>query len=217
MKSKIDRFIDQLAAINLENVFNPYADKCDVHDLADGPGRRRSNLRNALRSAVDGSTESVWMARDLGYRGGRRTGLALTDEAHLPDFSAFNKNILIRKATKGPIVAERTAKVIWNVLGRMSDPVFLWNVFPFHPHLPGNPMSNRCHTALELKACDHIFNEMLDIVRPYKIIAIGANAHTSLRKKGIHGVCVRHPSYGGQNIFINQIERVYSIKNQLRI
>lgn len=211
MKSKINRFIDHLIAIDLENVFNPYVDQCVIHDLADGAQRRRSNLINSLESAVKNNTDSIWIARDLGYRGGRRTGLALTDEAHLADFSALHKNINIQKATKGPVVAERTATVIWNMLGRISDPVFLWNVFPFHPHLPNDPMSNRCHTSKELKACDHIFNEMLDIVRPSKVIAIGSNAHTSLVKNGIDGLCVRHPSYGGQNIFIEQIERIYGL------
>jgi len=34
-------------------------------------------------------SNTIWMGRDLGYRGGRRTGLALTDEAHLPLFSRF--------------------------------------------------------------------------------------------------------------------------------
>ena len=211
MKPKIDRFVNKLVDINLENVFNPYIDKCGFHDLADGPVRRTRNLRNALRSAIDNNSESVWIARDLGYRGGRRTGLALTDEAHLPNFSALHKDIKVRKATKGPVVAERTATVIWKMLDRISDPVFLWNVFPFHPHLPGDPMSNRCHTSKELAHCDHLFNEMLELVRPKKIIAIGANAHASLKKKGVDGLSVRHPSYGGQNIFINQIEQAYGI------
>jgi uracil-DNA glycosylase len=211
MRSRIDRFVDNLVSIDLENVFNPYADKCEIHDLADGPGRRKRNLKNALRSAVENNTDSVWIARDLGYRGGRRTGLALTDEAHLANFSALHKNIRIQKATKGPVVSERTATVIWNMLGRISDPVFLWNVFPFHPHLANDPMSNRCHTSKELKACDHIFHDMLEIVRPSKVIAIGSNAHTSLEKKGIDGLCVRHPSYGGQNTFIDQIERAYGL------
>jgi hypothetical protein len=34
----------------------------------------------------------MWFGRDLGYRGGRCTGLAFTDEAHLPALRLTFKN-----------------------------------------------------------------------------------------------------------------------------
>ena len=43
-------------------------------------------------------------------------------------------------------VAERTATVTWQVLRHLRRPVFLWNVFPLHPHASGGPLPNRCHS-----------------------------------------------------------------------
>ena len=108
-------FVDALAAIHLEDVFNPYSDRCQLHDRADAPQRRRANLLAVVKAAAEDGIDSVWIARDLGYRGGRRTGLPLTDEIHLQTFSDFYGGLTLSRATKGPPVAERTAAIIWKV------------------------------------------------------------------------------------------------------
>ena len=76
-------FVSRLADVELPNVFNPYQDVCRAHDEPDAPSKRRANLTTALAAALELDVRTIWIARDLGYRGGRRTGLALTDEAHL--------------------------------------------------------------------------------------------------------------------------------------
>ena len=73
-------FVEALTAIHLDDVFNPYSDRCTLHDRADAPQRRRANLLAVVEAAAEDGIDSVWIARDLGYRGGRRTGLPLTDE-----------------------------------------------------------------------------------------------------------------------------------------
>lgn len=134
-------FVDALADIRLPNVFNPYADRCKVHDRSDAPRRRRENLRAMLQASINGGVETVWIARDLGYRGGRRTGVPLTDEVHLEAASKSFGAVTFSRATTGPAVAERTAAVVWGVIARIGRPVFLWNVFPLHPHSPGDHFS----------------------------------------------------------------------------
>ena len=69
-------------------------------------------------------SNSIWIARDLGYRGGRRTGLALTDDVHI---SAHAKrwDVSVERPTKGAPIAERTAAVIATVLQEIDAPVFL--------------------------------------------------------------------------------------------
>ena len=204
-------FVDALAEVRLEHVFNPYADFCALHDETDAATRRRCNLELSLAAAIRLEVDTIWIARDLGYRGGRRTGLALTDEAHLDAYSALFHGLPVRKATKGPAVGERTANTIWRMLSRLTQPVFLWNVFPLHPHEPDDPMSNRCHTARERDTCSTFLHTVIEMLQPRQILAIGGDAHKAVANMGIDSVQVRHPSYGGQNVFISQIEEVYDL------
>ena len=83
MNVRAKAFTEALSRVHLDNVFNPYADVCELHDRPDAAARRRQNLELSLSRALELNVRTMWIARDLGYRGGRRTGLALTDEMHL--------------------------------------------------------------------------------------------------------------------------------------
>ncbi len=209
--SQIEKFVNDLAAVDMPNIFNPYVDVCAEHDLANADRVRRQNLTNALEAALDLNVRTLWIARDLGYRGGRRTGLALTDETHLAAHSKLLGGIEIERATRGPAIAERTATVIWRMLTRISEPVFLWNVFPFHPHEPNEPMTNRCHTRSEHRATEWVLNSLIGIIRPEHIYTIGGDARRGLDKMGIETISFRHPSYGGQTQFISEVETAYGL------
>lgn len=211
MSAAVDTFVQALSSVTLEHVFNPYAERCPLHDRRDAPARRQQNLALSLETAIELKVRTIWIARDLGYRGGRRTGLALTDEVHLDSYSSLFQGLRVAKATKGPAVGERTASVIWQMLLRLGEPVFLWNVFPLHPHEPDDPMSNRCHTRRERETCARFLHEVLDLLQPETVIAIGGDAHRAVDALGIHALQVRHPSYGGQNTFIAQIEAAYDL------
>lgn len=211
MSTAVDSFVRALSGIALENVFNPYTDRCPLHDRGDAPRRRHQNLAMSLETAIDLKVRTIWIARDLGYRGGRRTGLALTDEVHLDTYSTLFRGMPVAKATKGPAIGERTATVIWQMLQRITEPVFLWNVFPLHPHEPGIPMSNRCHTRRERQVCARFLHEIMELLQPETVIAIGGDAHRAVDELGINSIQVRHPSYGGQNTFISQIEDAYAL------
>ena len=106
-------FVNALSELKLDNVFNPYADKCPVHDRSDAVSARRRNLRGYLKAAAEIGVDTIWMGRDLGYRGGRRTGLALTDEYHLSEMTQRYPGSDFKQATVGPALAERTASEIW--------------------------------------------------------------------------------------------------------
>jgi hypothetical protein len=209
----IDDFIRRIAGLKFEAVFNPYADSCDWHDRTNAAAIRRRNLKTVLGAAVVSGVDSIWIARDLGYRGGRRTGLALTDDVHLAAHAALFGAPLLPRATKGPPIRERTAAVIWTVIKKLQRPIFLWNVFPLHPHAPDDPMSNRCHTREEREACKPLLTWLLEALRPKSVVAIGRDAHVALSGLGIAASPVRHPSYGGQAEFLSGIHRIYGLPN----
>ncbi|MCE0924104.1 hypothetical protein LU673_29495 [Pseudomonas alloputida] len=48
-------FVNALSELKLDNVFNPYADTCPVHDRADAVASRRRNLRGYLKAAAVGA------------------------------------------------------------------------------------------------------------------------------------------------------------------
>ncbi|MBX9665042.1 MAG: hypothetical protein K5Q19_17080, partial [Novosphingobium sp.] len=79
------QFVSELSAIRFPNAFNPYSDACPVHDVPDAPAMRSAILTQILEAAEAASVDAIWVGRDLGFRGGRRTGMALTDDVHFHD------------------------------------------------------------------------------------------------------------------------------------
>lgn len=207
-------FVRALADIRLASVFNPYADVCEVHDRPNAAAVRRRGLRGYLEAALNLGIDTIWMGRDLGYRGGRRTGLALTDEQHLAVFCTVYPGTDASKATVGPIVAERTAAEIWSVLARVDLPPLLWNVFPFHPHEPGDAFTNRRFTRGELAAVDELNRELIGWLGIRRIVAIGQDAASYAERFGVEVNCVRHPSYGGITDFRNGMAALYGLPDR---
>lgn len=210
-KNWVSQFVKDLADLRFENAFNPYSDHCGMHDAARGAAIRRQNLRIVIEAALSRRGASLWVARDLGYRGGRRTGLPLTDEAHLSVCASIMRSRPLLRATIGPLVAERTAAVVWRTLQAIGQPVMLWNVFPLHPHGAGDPMSNRCHSRLERESCQPLLRRLLEALAPQRVVAIGRDAEAAMAEMNVASTTVRHPSYGGQHEFLDGLEKLYGV------
>jgi len=206
------KFVEALGALQFEDTFNPYSHRCMVHDVERAPRFRSEALRAMLDAAARCDVDSLWIGRDLGYRGGRRTGLALTDDIHL-DLHAARWGVKIKRPTTGRAVAERTAAVIWSVLAQIEVPIFLWNVFPLHPHDAADPFSNRTHNARERRAGEEVLCELIRLLRPRRLIAIGNDAAAVAQRLADDRevLQVRHPSYGGQTTFLRQVHELYHL------
>lgn len=208
----VDDFVDELSSISLPNVFNPYRDVCILSDHPASPSLRRQNLTLLLNAVLRHETLSLWLGRDLGYRGGRRTGIALTDEFHLGVLEhTFSVYGIVKATLDDRPVKERTATEVWKLLIAINQPVLLWNAFPFHPFEEDDPLSNRRHTTREFAACRHILITLLEWLKPTTVIALGADAEAAVLAVGYRCRRVRHPSYGGQNDFARQIREIYSV------
>ena len=204
--------VQQVCDLNLQNTFNPYSNRCELHDLEDAPTLRATALFEMLQKAQGAELDSMWIGRDLGYRGGRRTGLAFTDDVHVKAH-AKRWSLSLQRPTKGEVVAERTATIVWRVLSSVDATVFLWNVFPLHPHEPENPFSNRPHNSRERETGEEILAQLVQLLRPSKLVAVGNDAertaHRVARKEMVKKV--QHPSYGGQPTFLRQMAQLYGL------
>ena len=210
------RFVASLQHLAFDHVFNPYADRCPVSDLEDAPRIRSELLGKMIEAASARALDALWIGRDFSYRGGRRTGLAFTDDAYL-DEHAGRWGLNVRRPVHGSMVKERSAGAVWNLLSRIESNVFLWNVFPMHPHEPGNPFSNRAHSALERNAGRMLLEHLVLLLNPSTIIAIGNDAERTVRGLGdsvasIRTAKVRHPSYGGQVEFRAGMRTLYGVR-----
>lgn len=214
---RLHPFVDAVAAMRFDNCFNPYVDRCEIHDHYDAPSRRAAALSVMVERAAREPIDAIWVGRDLGYRGGRRTGLALTDDIHI-ERHARRWNFVAERPTIGAAVAERTAAVIWRMLGQIDARIFLWNVFPLHPHESHEPFTNRQHNARERRAGEELLQALIVLLRPARIIAIGNDAAVAANRIAatVPVICVRHPSYGGQTQFLRQIADLYDTAPQTR-
>ena len=200
-------FIARLADIKGPNIFNPYRHRCPEFDRPDAVETRSANLRSLLAAAAEQGIEAIWFGQELGHRGGRRTGIALSDETRLDAWGELFC-VELRRATIGPAVSELTAGHVARVLASMSGRRVLgWNAFPLHAHHPGKPFSNRGHTRQEAAATAPFAQELISRLEPRNLIALGQKAAATLQvlDPGLPITMVRHPSFGGAGAFVAQI------------
>lgn len=205
-------FVSMVRELSFPNTFNPYVERCRQYDKPEAPAIRASVLLDVLQAASEVDIDAIWVARDLGYRGGRRTGLALTDDFW---FSAHTKRwgVDVDRPTSGPVVRERTASVVWKMLDQIEDNIFLWNLFPLHPFPEDDTYRNRAHSAIERAAGIKLLLLLISMLRPRRILAIGKDSERALNNERIEVDVwdVRHPAYGGEALFREKISSLYEI------
>ena len=205
-------FVSMVRELRFPNTFNPYVERCKQYDKLEAPAIRASLLLAVLQAASEVDIDAIWVARDLGHRGGRRTGLALTDDFW---FSAHTKRwgVDVDRPTLGPVVRERTANVVWEMLEQIEENIFLWNLFPLHPFPEDNTYKNRAHSAIERAAGIKLLLLLVSMLRPRRIVAIGKDSERALKTERIEVDLwdVRHPSYGGETLFRQKIASLYGI------
>jgi uracil-DNA glycosylase len=179
---------------NGHTVANPYG-----HEL------QRGNLRAYFEALIRWPyTGDLLVGEAPGYAGCALTGMPFTSEAIIQSsrhpFICRLRPLLRTAGTQ----SEQTATIIWNYLSeRPAVPAF-WNIFPFHPHKPGNPGSNRTPTAEEAQFGHGILNRVAEILAPKRILAIGKLPYNTLLrfKHPLLKGYIRHPAHGGKAGFI---------------
>lgn len=188
----------------LSHAFNPYTEWNPALEASDAPRIRLANLARYLREREGARIALIGEAP--GYRGCRFTGIPFTCETQLRALG----NTRYRTTSPRGDYDERSARDVWRAIGARDDVIF-WNAFPWHPHRPDQPLSNRQPSATELRAGCFALKLFLEWKRPERIIAIGRAAERALRMVGAEAVYVRHPSHGGRRDFESAIHSLIEL------
>jgi uracil-DNA glycosylase len=163
---RVETFVSDLAAARIGATFNFYRD-----------GEHARLRRERLASYLEERRRArlLLVGEAAGYRGARVSGVPFTSERQL----------------SGRPPGEASATIVHRVLAELGlgDDVLLWNVVPTHPHLAGQPTSNRAPTRAETEAGMRFVRELAS---GRTVIAIGRVA-----QRALGGPYVRHPSHGG--------------------
>lgn len=214
---RFDGLINNLAGVEL------FGRACNQFSRIDGDtlenAVRRRNLRLYLNQLDAIGPRMLLIGEAVSYRGGRLSGIAFVSETiMLRGVDTRSGRVLgaengFRKATPGPKLAtEASATMVWETIAELDPLPLLWNAFPFHPFLPGNPLSNRAPSAAELLIGERFIARLMRLFDFQTVVAIGNSASLSLQRMDIDHVKVRHPSQGGKNLFVDGMARLSQSK-----
>lgn len=198
---QLDGFIQRLARCEVPpNAHNQYAGR------SRGAATRRENLALYLAQMRRRRPTTLLVGEAPSHRGCRLTGIPFMSETLMlrgvEPAGLFGAERNYRKATSGgKLSTEASATIVWGTIATIEPTPLLWNAFPFHPHQPGEPRSNRTPTTAELRIGQEFLVELISLFEVTTVVAVGNRARDSLSLLAIEHTRVRHPSMGGKRDF----------------
>ncbi len=208
----IAAFVDDLAAVDSgERAYNHYAPTNTDNAL------RRANLALYLQHMAARQPDTILIAEAPGYRGCRLTGIPMTSRRVMLEGVAKLAMFGEARGYRNPqdegferIYNEQSATILWSTLAEIRAVPFIWSTFPFHPHQPQKPLSNRRPTKSEITLGIPFIERLLAMYRFSRVVAVGNVADETLRKLGIAVTAkVRHPAQGGKNDFVAGLKALF--------
>ncbi len=169
---------------------------------------RRMNLRRYLLKMLGLRPEILLVGEAPGYKGCGITGIPFTSERVLATNSFFCGQGFECLNPTDKLASEISATIVWGVMDTCREKPLLWNMYPFHPHRPGNRQSNRTPGREELKSGVEYLQKLLRIFPVKKIIALGRKAESMLLELDLSPVYVRHPANAGKRQFEKGIKSI---------
>ncbi len=208
---------DLTAAPVPPDAFNPYS-AAAAGDTARNNATRRENLRLYLLEMAHrfaaGAPRVLLLAEAPGYRGCRLTGVPVTSRLLLvgiPELGLFGAAQGYQQTDDAgfeDVRGEQTATILWGTLAGLGVAPLIWNTYPFHPHKPGEPRSNRAPRSSEIAQGMDFARLLLALYEPAQIIAVGNTAAHALAALQLPHDKVRHPAQGGKRDFVTGLGRL---------
>lgn len=187
-----------------EDLFNPYSTSNSALDVPNAHLIRRANLTSYICDRREPPSVLILMEAP-GPWGCRFTGVPITSEQQLLDPSFPLKGSQTSLGAEPH--KEYSASIYWKTLLPFYRHIFTWNTVPFHPYKMGAPLSIRTPRTSEIDRFVGLLGQIVDVLSPQSVIAVGRKAESALKKVGCEAVYVRHPSQGGATLFAQGITK----------
>jgi hypothetical protein len=210
----VDSFIDYLSKLETPDSMslNMYYGNSKEAEV------RRENLRFYLNEMKRIDPKYIFIGEAPGRWGCFLTGIPFTDENTMvnnPFFKGECKMISEIIPHK-----ETSASIIWECLNKIPIDKYplMWNIYPFHPsnvdftHHTPEGRGNRKPNGKECNLGKETLKELLELYKIEQFYAIGCKSRDMLRSKYNNIEYLRHPSFGGANIFRERFYNIYNIK-----
>ncbi|MDE2750130.1 MAG: uracil-DNA glycosylase [Chloroflexota bacterium] len=213
INSQIDDLIHDLSNADLPpDAFNQYRPGDENNAV------RRANLRLYLKTMKAREPAALLLMEAPGYRGCRLTGVPVTSRKVMlegaPALDIFGLEAGFRDVADAGferVYGEQSATIVWHTLSSLKALPMIWNTFPFHPHQPGRPLSNRRPRPAEIVLGVEFLRQILAMWDFEQLIAVGNVAYETLEVLRLDARKVRHPAHGGKREFVAGLSALLSI------
>ncbi len=181
-------------------MFNPWRE-ADPLDAARGAPQQRVAR---LRAHFECEPSVLLVGEAAGYQGCHFSGIPFTNEKLILAGAIPRVTSPVRLTTRERPWCEPSATIVWGTLRQLgiADRTVLWNTFAWHPHKPGNRLSNRPPTRQELENGVEILRAVLRHFAAIPVVPVGQVAARTLQSLGVRALApVRHPAMGGATAF----------------
>jgi hypothetical protein len=171
----------------------------------DGGALRRANLDRYLQR-FGSEADTILVAEAPGWRGMTNTGVPFTSmrELQAPDGLFADVPFALPPDPTAPW--EASSRVVHAALGGWHGPLpVLWAVFPHHPFVAPDRLTNRTPRPAEVRDGAPVALALAEAVGARRFVAVGRKAQGALASAGIEAIAVRHPAQGGATQFTQQL------------
>jgi uracil-DNA glycosylase len=207
-----DDLIELIARHKSPNVFNPWRDNdpLDAGNDFSGASCRAQRLWRHFNCIP----HYLLIGEAPGYQGCHFSGVPFTNEKLILDGKVPRVEWSARITRRDKPWSEPSATIVWGMLREIgiANDVVMWNAFAWHPHKPGEPMSNRAPTKPELASGANVLRAVVEYFKGALVIAVGQVAYKALQSLNVSvHARVRHPSMGGAREFRDGLAQLVRI------
>lgn len=176
---------------------------------------RRSNLLRYLTLCAEAGSHTFLVAEAPGWRGMSNTGVPFMGVRELdarPGLLTGEESGDGFEIPPEPTAPwEASSRVVQAALAGLDvPPPVSWPVYPHHPFVAGDRLTNRTPRPTEVRSGIPAVRTLMEAFEIRQVIAVGRKAEGALALIGMEATAVRHPAQGGAAQFTEQVRAVLS-------